>query len=202
MTTTFILIRHGAHDLLGRKIAGRMPGVGLNAAGQTQAQGLSERVAEWRIAAIYAGPLQRVQETAVPLGRRLGKAVETDPAFDEIDFGHWTGLAFDELREDRMWDRWNGQRGLAGCPGGESFTEVHARVARGLDRLAHRHPEQAVALITHGDVIKAAVSLALGLPLDCHARFEIGPASLTVLLYGDWGTKLLKLNEEPRHDGT
>jgi broad specificity phosphatase PhoE len=197
MTTTFILIRHGAHDLLGRKIAGRMAGVGLNTAGQAQAQGLIERLARWRIAALYAGPLQRVQETAIPLGHRLDMPVETDPAFDEIDFGRWTGLTFDELREDRMWDRWNRLRGVARCPGGESFTEVHARVARGLEHLAQRHPEQVVAVVTHGDVIKAAVALTLGLPLDCHDRFEIGPVSLTVLLYGDWGTKLLKLNEEP-----
>jgi broad specificity phosphatase PhoE len=197
MTTTFILIRHGSHDLLGRRIAGRMLGVGLNAAGQVQAQMLSERLAHCRIAAIYAGPLQRAQETARPLGCRLGVAVQTDPAFDEIDFGRWSGLGFDVLHGDRMWDRWNQQRGLASCPGGESFAEVHARVARGLEQLAQRHPEQAIALVTHGDVIKAAVCLTLGLPLDCHGRFEIGPASMTFLLYGEWGVKLLKLNEEP-----
>jgi broad specificity phosphatase PhoE len=196
MTTTFILIRHGAHDLLGRKIAGRMPDVGLNAAGHVQARGLSERLAHWQIVAIYAGPLQRVQETAMPLGRSLGVAVETDPAFDEVGFGKWTGLTFDALRDDPTWERWNRQRTVARCPGGESWTEVHARVARGLEQLARRHPEQTVALVSHGDVIKAAVSLTLGLSLDCHDRFEIGPASMTVLLYGTWGTKLLKLNEE------
>jgi broad specificity phosphatase PhoE len=196
MTTTIILIRHGAHDLLGRKIAGRMPGVGLNALGHAQARVLSERLAQWRIAAIYSGPLQRVAETAAPVGRRLGLTVEIDPAFDEIDVGRWTGLAFDVLREDRMWNLWNRRRGVAICPEGESFTDVHARVARGLERLARRYPEQAVAVVTHGDVIKAAVGLTLGLPLDCHDRFEIEPASLTVLLYGEWGTKLLKLNEE------
>src|ERR1051325_11185572 len=117
MTTTFILIRHGAHDLLGRRIAGRMPEVGLNAAGHAQARTLSERLDQWRIAAIYAGPLRRVQETAVPMGCRLGVPVETDPAFDEIGYGSWTGLAFDVLREDRMWDRWNHRRGVASCPG-------------------------------------------------------------------------------------
>jgi probable phosphoglycerate mutase len=197
MTTTIVLIRHGAHDLLGQKIAGRMVGVGLNPTGHSQAWELCERLTRWRIAAIYAGPLQRVQETAEPLGRSLGMQVRTDPDFDEIDFGRWTGLAFDVLREDRMWDHWNRQRGVACCPEGESFTDVHARVARGLEHLARQHAEQAVAVITHGDVIKAAVSLTLGLPLDCHDRFDIEPASLTVLLYGEWGSKLLKLNEGP-----
>jgi broad specificity phosphatase PhoE len=197
MTTTIILIRHGAHDLLGRKIAGRMAGVGLNAVGHAQARALSERLAHWRIAAIYSGPLQRVRETAEPLGRHLGVAVEIDPAFDEIDFGRWTGLSFDGLHEDPMWDRWNRRRGVASCPDGESFADVHARVARGLERLARRHKEQSVVVVTHGDVIKAAVGMTLGLPLDCHDRFEVEPASLSVLLYGEWGTKLLKLNEEP-----
>jgi broad specificity phosphatase PhoE len=197
MTTTIVLIRHGAHDLLGQKIAGRMAGVGLNPAGHAQAGGLCERLAHWRIAAIYSGPLRRVQETAAPLGRSLGMKVEIEPAFDEIDFGRWTGLGFDVLREDRMWDRWNRRRGVASCPEGESCADVHARVARGLEQLARRHPEEAIAVVTHGDVIKAAVALTLGLSLDRHDRFEIEPASLTVLLYGDWGTKLLKLNEEP-----
>ena len=197
MTTTIILIRHGAHDLLGRKIAGRMAGVGLNAVGHAQSAALSERLADWRIAAICSGPLRRVRETAGPLARDLGMQVDIDPAFDEIDFGRWTGLAFDVLRDDPLWDRWNRCRGVASCPGGESFTEVHARVARGLQRLAREHPDQAVAVITHGDIIKAAVGLTLGLPLDCHDRFEIAPASLSVVLYGEWGTKLLKLNEEP-----
>jgi probable phosphoglycerate mutase len=56
--------------------------------------------------------------------------------------------------------------------------------------------DQTVAVVSHGDIIKAAVGLALGLPLDFHARFDIGPASLSLLVYGDWGSKLLKLNEE------
>jgi broad specificity phosphatase PhoE len=197
MTTTFILIRHGAHDLLGRRIAGRMEGVGLNATGHAQARVLGERLTQWRIAAIYSGPLQRVHETAARLGQHLGIAVATHPALDEVDFGRWTGAAFDALLDDPAWRRWNTRRGVASCPDGESFTEVHARVARGLAELAERHPEQAVAVVTHGDIIKAAVGLTLGLPLDFYDRFEIEPASLSVLLYGAWGTKLLKLNEEP-----
>jgi broad specificity phosphatase PhoE len=45
MTTTIVLIRHGAHDLLGRKIAGRMAGVGPNPTGHAQARALRERLA-------------------------------------------------------------------------------------------------------------------------------------------------------------
>jgi broad specificity phosphatase PhoE len=196
MTTTVILIRHGAHDLLGQTMAGRNLGVRLNANGQAQARGLAERLSRWPVTAIHAGPLHRVQETAWPFARHLGLEVETDHAFDEIDAGQWTGLAFDALREDAAWSRWNNRCGLASCPGGESFSEVGARVARGLERLAARYPDRTVAVVSHADIIKAAIALALGLPLDFHARFDIEPASVSVMAYGDWGAKLLKLNEE------
>jgi probable phosphoglycerate mutase len=196
MTTTIILIRHGAHDLLDHKLAGRMPGVNLNASGQSQARRLVERLSRWQIDAIHVSPSDRARQTAQPLACHLRLDIEIDHAFDEIDVGEWTGLPFDVLREERAWDRWNGRRGLARCPGGESFAEVHARVAGGLEELARRYLDQTVAVVSHGDIIKAAVGLALGLPLDFHARFDIGPASLSLLVYGDWGSKLLKLNEE------
>jgi probable phosphoglycerate mutase len=50
-------------------------------------------------------------------------------------------------------------------------------------------------LVTHADVIKSAVCHVLGLPADCCFRFEIDPASVTVIAAGDWGAKLIRLNE-------
>jgi broad specificity phosphatase PhoE len=196
MTTTVVLIRHAAHDLLGRALAGRMRGVSLNAAGQEQARRLPERLARWPIAALYAGPLQRAQETGSPLALHLGLYLETSRAFDELDAGRWTGLEFSALGGEDDWARWNSQRGLASCPAGESFIEVQARVARGLRTLAEGHPDQTVAVVSHGDTIKAAIMVCLGLAPEFHSRLEIGPASLSVLATGDWGSKLLKMNEE------
>jgi probable phosphoglycerate mutase len=192
MTTTIILIRHGAHDLLGRVLAGRMAEVGLNAEGLAQARLLGRRLSSTPVEAVYSSPLRRARETA----QWLGTAVQIDDAFDEIDTGAWTGVDFDTLQDDREWRRWNEHRSLARCPGGESFIEVQARVARGLERLTARHPEQTIAVVTHSDIIKAAIAYCLGLPLDFHARFSIEPASLSVLVLGEWGAKLLKLNQE------
>lgn len=196
MTTTSVLIRHGAHDLLGRALVGRMPGVSLNPSGRLQAAGLIDRLSRWRLSAIHTSPSRRAGETAEPLAKHLNMNAEVDPAFDEIDVGQWTGVHFETLREDLNWRRWNTSRALARCPGGESFVDVHARVARGLEQLASGYPDQTVAVFSHCDVIKVAVCHVLGLPLDFHARFDIEPASLSVLVHGEWGAKLLKLNEE------
>jgi broad specificity phosphatase PhoE len=50
-------------------------------------------------------------------------------------------------------------------------------------------------LVSHADVIKSVVSWHLGLPVEGWARFEIAPASITTLVVGDWGGKILAMNE-------
>ena len=46
VVTTFLLIRHGSTDLVGKALAGRMPGVSLDANGRNQAQQLANRLDE------------------------------------------------------------------------------------------------------------------------------------------------------------
>src|SRR3546814_6877824 len=95
--TTIFLIRHAAHDLVGRAIVGRMPGVHLSRAGRQQAEKLAERLAQEPLAALYSSPLARARETAEPLARRLRLELQIAEDLDEIDYGEWTGRTLDEL---------------------------------------------------------------------------------------------------------
>src|SRR5687767_2098663 len=110
MTTTFLLIRHGLHELGGDIIAGRTPGVHLSDAGRTQADGLCARLADVSIDAIYSSPMERTIETAQPLATRRGLTVEHSPELLEIDFGDWTGKSLHELRGSPGWREWNSFR--------------------------------------------------------------------------------------------
>ena len=192
--TTFLLIRHGSTDWVGKALAGRLPGVGLDAAGRNQAQELANRLANRRIAAIYSSPLQRAMETAAPLGERLGLRIEVRDAFTEIDFGAWQGMEIANLESDAHWRRFNSLRGSTNAPGGELMLEVQARMATELENLRQHHREEAVAVFSHADVIKAALMLYLDIPLDCHSRLEISPASVNVLEIADWGPRVLAVN--------
>jgi probable phosphoglycerate mutase len=194
--TVVLLVRHGAHDLLGHTMAGRMAGVALNRQGQAQAQAIARRLAGEPLVAIHSSPSGRARETAAPLADAADLPVAIDEAFDEIDIGRWTGLGFAALDGDPDWIRWNERRGLAHCPGGESFAEVQARAARGLARIGERHPDAAVAIVSHADVIKAMLMHFLGLPLDFHGRFDVDPGSISTAVYGPWGAKVLRMNEE------
>ena len=55
--TTFLLVRHGAHDLIERTPTGWMPGVHLSALGRAQSERLAERMRELPLDAVYANPL-------------------------------------------------------------------------------------------------------------------------------------------------
>ena len=47
--------------------------------------------------------------------------------------------------------------------------------------VGNQHAAETVALVTHGDVIKATLAFFLGISLDGLERFDIAPASLSVL---------------------
>nr|WP_276208690.1 histidine phosphatase family protein [Caulobacter sp. 17J65-9] len=187
------MVRHASHDRLGRVLCGRMAGVILSDQGRREAQALGRRLADRELAAVYSSPLERTRETAEALAAPHGLTPELDPDLNEVDVGDWAGRAFDDLAGPE-WDRWNQARSGARAPGGEAMTEVQARVARALARLRDRHPGQTVAVVSHGDVIKAAVATALQLSLDGLQRFDIAPASVSTLVVGDWGMKVHDLN--------
>jgi probable phosphoglycerate mutase len=198
VTTTVFFVRHGSHDYLGKVLCGRGKPVSLNDDGRREADALAGRLAGERLEAVYASPLARTVETAAPIASRCGLEVRRCEALIEIDFGAWSGRPFAALAGDPAWDLWNDAREAARPPGGETMQEVEARVAGFLREAVGRHPGGRIAAVAHGDVIKAGVGHALGLPINHQHRFEISPGSVSVICAGGWGMKVHSINEAPR----
>jgi broad specificity phosphatase PhoE len=195
LTATFLLVRHAAHVHLDRRLSGRMPGVALSAAGHAQASALARGLAGERIDRIVCSPLERTRDTAAAIAAARGASPPAPiDALIEIDMGDWTGAAFADLG-GAEWDAWNCARGSARIPGGETMAEAQARIVGWLQAVAVADEGATVVVVTHSDMIKAAVAHALGLPLDHLLRFDIGPASVSRMVMGDWGARLLSLNE-------
>lgn len=192
--TTFLLIRHASHDLLGKAIAGRSPGVRLSPKGRQEAADLAERLASVPLRAVYSSPLERTRETAEPLSARLGLEVRISEAILELDFGEWTGKSLEELRQDPRFGHFNSFRSGTRIPGGERMPEAQARFVGEMHRLAGLHPDEWVALVSHGDPIKSALAYYLGVPLDLFQRIEISPASVSVVELNEWGPRVLCVN--------
>lgn len=196
--TVFHLLRHGEHVLRGRVLAGRTPGVGLSAMGRAEIAAVAERLAEEKIDALYSSPLQRTRETAEILSERLNLPVAYRDDLLELDFGEWTGLTYDAVRADERWQVWNTCRSIATVPGGESMRQVQERVVRALFDLRRTHRNGRMLIVSHGDVIRAALMFALGMPLDFYSRIEVGLASLNTIHIDDSGIRVLTVNERPR----
>jgi broad specificity phosphatase PhoE len=195
--TVFHLLRHGEPAIFGR-LNGRLPGVGLSEKGRAEAAMQAGRLAGEKIEVIYSSPMQRTRETAEILADRLGLSIRYREDVIEIDYGEWTGLTFDQIRRDERWQMWSRSRGIAAIPGGESWRQVQERVVGALFDLQQAHPDGSVAIVSHGDVIKAALLFALGMPPDFYSRIEIAFASLSTIRLDGAGIRVSGLNEWPR----
>jgi len=196
--TVFHLLRHGEHVLRGRVLAGRSPGVGLSARGRAEIAAVADRLVDEQIAALYSSPLQRARETAEILSEKLGLPIEYRDDVLELDFGEWTGLSFDAVRADERWRLWSTCRSIATVPGGESMRQVQERAVNALCELHQMHRDGTVVVVSHGDVIRAALLFALGMPLDLYSRIEVGLASTSTIQIDDFGIRVLTVNERPR----
>jgi len=196
VTATILLIRHAAHSHLGHILSGRSPDIALSTEGRTQAQVLADRLSGVRLHAVHSSPVQRAQETAAAIAaERRDLPVQVVPALDELDFGDWSGRAFVELDGDPRWATWNESRSTAVAPNGESMAEAQRRAWSHIEQVALASANQTIAMVSHCDIIRAIVAHVLGLTLDHYGRFDVDPASVTRLSVGDWGAKVLSLNE-------
>ena len=188
-------MRHGQTSTTGVTLPGRAPGLHLADKGREEAAEVASRIASLpRLAAIYSSPLERARETAEPIATASGLAVTIEPGLLECDYGEWTGLPLKELSRRPEWKTIQRYPSGFRFPGGESFTEMQARMTGTLARLVLAHLGQTVVAVSHADPIKTAVAHALGTHLDLFQRIAIFTASVTAIAYGPAGPTVLAVN--------
>jgi broad specificity phosphatase PhoE len=82
-TTIVHLLRHGEVHNPGGVLYGRLPGYHLSATGKLMAVAAADFFSERPVAAVFASPLERAQETARPVAERLGLEIVTDDGLIE-----------------------------------------------------------------------------------------------------------------------
>lgn len=194
-----LLIRHGATDLLGRVLYGRMPGVHLNAEGSSQASALAQGLKmRYHLREVISSPMDRAIETARPIAEAQGLEIAIDPSFNEIDFGAWMGKPFPELYDLELWKRYYQSRATTRPPGGESMMDVQSRAWNGIAQIIERYQSPkntTVAVVTHGDVVRALLLLVLGMSIDHIQRLEVAPASMSEILIRRSELRVRTVNE-------
>ncbi|KQW44009.1 acid phosphatase [Nocardioides sp. Root1257] len=201
--TTVILVRHGVTPhTVDKRFSGGLASAnpGLSDDGKDQIRA----VADWlglladRVDAVISSPVRRTLESAEIIAAALGREVEVEPGFAEMEFGTWDGMTFAEVGERFPDDlqAWLGSLDVA-PGGGESFRVVEERVLAGLARVLDEHAGRTVVVVSHVTPIKTLVAHALDAPLDAVYRMELTPASVTVLNWYDGRPSMRLYNALP-----
>ncbi len=194
-TTYLLLIRHGENDWVGsNRLAGRTPGVYLNEKGVQQSQGLADLLSEQPIQAIFSSPMERCMETAEPLAQKLGLQVASEAGVIEVDYGEWRGQNLKELAKDPAWKMVQHYPSSFRFPNGETLKEVQHRAVATIDQIHETHPNQTVAIFSHGDVIRTSLAHYLGTHIDLFQRIVISTASVSVLALSNQRPMVLGVN--------
>ncbi|MBV9953432.1 MAG: MSMEG_4193 family putative phosphomutase [Acidimicrobiia bacterium] len=193
--TLVLYVRHGQTPTTGSTLPGRAPGLHLADKGVEQAEAAGARIAALKaVAAVYASPLERAQETATPIARARKLRVRTERGLNECDFGAWTGGELKALAKLPEWR--TVQRYPSGFrfPDGESFAEMQLRITGAVEKLCAKHRGETIVAVSHADPIKAAVAAAMGTHLDLFQRIVVSPCSVTAVLYAEGGPIVLAVN--------
>jgi probable phosphoglycerate mutase len=197
-STKLVLVRHAVTAQTGPLLSGRTPGIDLSETGIEQARGVAERLGAFDIAVVYASPIERTRQTAEHIADAHGLGVRELPGVLEADYGEWTGGQIAELAKTDLWKTVQVAPSRARFPGGESISEMQARMVAALETLVSLHPGETIVVVSHADPIKAAIAYYTGLALDLFQRIVVSPASVTIFDVGPWGATLLACNDTGR----
>ena len=166
--TTIYLIRHAQADgNLYRRCQAWYDGL-ITPVGYRQIDALRERFKGTHFDAVYSSDLFRTMTTASAIYKEHNLPLNLDPDLREIGSGIWEDLTWGELlqnnresllafwRCDPSWE----------VEGGETFGGARARFTAAVERIASAHPNQTIALFSHGCVNRTALTHWLGYSLE------------------------------------
>ena len=166
--TTVYLIRHAeAEGNLYRRCHGHYNST-VTARGYRQIAALAGRFAHEHFDAVYSSDRTRTQTTALAIARVHDLPLRTDPRLREIGVGPW---------EDRTWtwlgkfDRerlvqFNTRIAQWHVDGGEDMAVVRERTLAALRDIIAAHPDQTVAVVSHGMALRTLTGTLQGLSLE------------------------------------
>jgi 2,3-bisphosphoglycerate-dependent phosphoglycerate mutase len=119
----------------------------LSQAGFDDARRVADILAPLPPEAIYSSPYRRAQQTVEPLAGAMGMSIQVvedlrERTLSEIPVDDWRAAL------ERSWDDFT-----FACPRGESSAVAQQRAVSVFKDLAGRHPQGAIVLATHGNLL-------------------------------------------------
>ena len=192
-----LLVRHGNTKLNSHERFWGQTDVELGDDGIEQAEHLRDRLASFKIDAIYASNLSRTKVTAEIIAARQKSDVVTCAELSEINFGYVEGLTFEEISQrypdlaERLAD-WSISPEF---PGGENFKDFNKRVSKFIPRLENHAPEETILIVAHAGSLRLLICNLMKINIRFWRQMRLGLASLSILETHPQGATLMRLND-------
>lgn len=170
-------IRHGQTSWNQKQLFQGWEDIPLDENGRLQAQQLGAFFKPISLKAIYSSDLIRAVETAQAISSIKNIPLIKIAELKEINVGDWCGLTWQEIQA-KYPDHLSQTDFHIPIPNGESFQEVLDRSLNWLKTLKYQKTD-AIAIVTHGGVIRLLLCILMGLPLQERHRFTLNNASIS-----------------------
>ena len=182
--TRIFMVRHGATVLTAEDRFAGATNVQLSDEGREQTRRLAKKLADEKIAAVFASPMDRTMETARILAEPHQLKVEPCDGFREISHGHWEEMTRREVEEryPKEAAEWEKDPYTFAPEGGESGLAVTARALPALIELVRNHPGENLLVVSHKGTIRLLLSSLLGFdPRRYRDNLDQSPNALNIV---------------------
>ncbi len=162
-----IFVRHPETDWnKQRRYLGRTD-IGLNQRGLKQAELISDYLRNKNISAVYSSNLKRAYQTACIIAKQNSLEVKKDERFNEVDFGKWEGMTFEQLQKKypKLAQEYLSDPLNVKIPGGESLLKFRKRVNEALKKILAKE-KGTVVIVSHAGVNRIIICNLLKLSLS------------------------------------
>ncbi len=151
------IFRHGQTNWnVERRVQGQSESQ-LTDLGIKQAQELSERIRHLDFDQVFCSSSVRTRQTAEHIFEHTDHDVQYLDSLREIFLGPWEGHLYNEIAvqdPDSYRHFWE-EPHLFNVEGAESFSNLQKRAVETVGEIAAGHPQQKIALVSHGALIKS-----------------------------------------------
>ncbi len=140
---------------------------------------------------IYTSPSIRTVQSAMMIAKLFKKDYVIVDELKTRDCGSWNGLTFNQILEkcpeglDRIL-KYPEEKTMAGAEGSVEFI---ARIKKVIDNLVAQNSGNRIIIVTHPEVIQAAICGALDIPADKLPKIFIRTGSATqISYYENWAS--------------
>lgn len=193
----FLFLRHGqAKNNVERILAGRTTGYPLTDQGIKQAEKIADFLKPFNISAIYSSPIERAEQTASIVAKKLRLDYSIDERLTEIDMGPLSGMTFDDMfaKHGNIFLKFYEGHPIIEKNGIESFASIKKRVLGLVEHCSKKYDDENILFVTHMDPIKSMLSTVMQLKPESLYELIIRNASLTMFKKEQSSLSIMSIN--------